>query len=121
MDGAEVSDLAALAGNPKHKSSLQLICSDFLTSLPNDCFLILVDTLYKFSSQYDDLNIALTTVTFFWVLSDHLSGKNKPMSITTSLMDGAELSDLAALAGNPKHKRSFGASEQRHPDPAPHL
>ncbi|KAG7109791.1 Protein MON2 like protein [Verticillium longisporum] len=90
-------------------SSLQLICSDFLTSLPNDCFLILVDTLYKFSSQYDDLNIALTTVTFFWVLSDHLSGKNKPMSITTSLMDGAEVSDLAALAGNPKQKSSNAA------------
>ncbi|RNJ53122.1 hypothetical protein D7B24_002345 [Verticillium nonalfalfae] len=90
-------------------SSLQLICSDFLTSLPNDCFLILVDTLYKFSSQSDDLNIALTTVTFFWVLSDHLSGKNKPMSITTSLMEGAEVSDLAALAGNPKHKSSNAA------------
>ncbi|EGR46841.1 uncharacterized protein TRIREDRAFT_109492 [Trichoderma reesei QM6a] len=43
-------------------SSLQLICSDFLASLPNSCFLILVDTLYKFCSQDDDLNIALTTL-----------------------------------------------------------
>ena len=41
-------------------NSLQLICSDFLASLPNSCFLSLVDTLYKFSSQDDDLNIALT-------------------------------------------------------------
>lgn len=41
-------------------SSLQLISSDFLSSLPNSCFLILVDTLYKFCSQDDDLNIALT-------------------------------------------------------------
>jgi len=40
--------------------SLQLICSDFLSSLPNSCLLILVDTLYKFCSQDDDLNIALT-------------------------------------------------------------
>lgn len=40
--------------------SLQLICSDFLASLPNNCFLILVDALYNFSSQDDDLNIALT-------------------------------------------------------------
>lgn len=40
--------------------SLQLICSDFLSSLPNSCFLILVDALYNFSSQKDDLNIALT-------------------------------------------------------------
>jgi Guanine nucleotide exchange factor in Golgi transport N-terminal len=41
-------------------NSLQLICSDFLSSLPNKCFLLLVDTLYKFCSQDDDLNIALT-------------------------------------------------------------
>lgn len=41
-------------------SSLQLICSDFLASLPNACFLRLVDTLYKFCSQDDDLNVALT-------------------------------------------------------------
>ena len=41
-------------------ASLQLICSDFLPSLPNSCFLNLVDTLYKFSSQEDDLNVALT-------------------------------------------------------------
>lgn len=40
--------------------SLQLICSDFLSSLPNLCFLNLVDTLYKFCSQDDDLNVALT-------------------------------------------------------------
>lgn len=41
-------------------ASLQLICSDFLPSLPNSCFLNLVDTLYKFCSQDDDLNVALT-------------------------------------------------------------
>lgn len=41
-------------------SSLQLICSDFLSSLPSPCFLILVDTLYQFCTQDDDLNISLT-------------------------------------------------------------
>lgn len=41
-------------------NSLQLICSDFLTSLPNSCFIILVDTLYNFCTQDDDLNISLT-------------------------------------------------------------
>ena len=41
-------------------NSLQLICSDFLASLPNSCFLLLIDTLYKFCMQNDDLNIALT-------------------------------------------------------------
>jgi hypothetical protein len=41
-------------------NSLQLICSDFLSSLPPSCFLILVDTLYNFCTQDDDLNICLT-------------------------------------------------------------
>lgn len=41
-------------------ASLQLICSDFLPSLPNACFLNLVDTLYKFCTQEDELNVALT-------------------------------------------------------------
>lgn len=40
--------------------SLQLICTDFLSSVPSSCFLILVDTLYKFCTQDDDLNICLT-------------------------------------------------------------
>ncbi|KAK0385203.1 hypothetical protein NLU13_7681 [Sarocladium strictum] len=80
-------------------SSLQLICSDFLTSLPRSCFLLLVDTVYKFCSQDDDLNIALTTVTFFWVLSDFLSGKTGSLDITAKLMQGSNISDLELLAG----------------------
>lgn len=44
-------------------ASLQLICSDFLPSLPITCFMHLVDTLYKFCSQDDDLNVALTVST----------------------------------------------------------
>ncbi|PTB64574.1 hypothetical protein BBK36DRAFT_1123401 [Trichoderma citrinoviride] len=79
-------------------SSLQLICSDFLASLPNSCFLILVDTLYKFCSQDDDLNIALTTVTFFWTLSDFLSGNDKSLDITIDLFQGADVDALERLA-----------------------
>ncbi|KAL7946561.1 hypothetical protein V8C42DRAFT_321035 [Trichoderma barbatum] len=81
-------------------SSLQLICSDFLPSLPNSCFLILVDTLYKFCSQDDDLNIALTTVTFFWALSDFLSGKDKSLDITIDLFQDAEVDALERLAAD---------------------
>ncbi|EHK24982.1 uncharacterized protein TRIVIDRAFT_146580 [Trichoderma virens Gv29-8] len=81
-------------------SSLQLICSDFLPSLPNSCFLILVDTLYKFCSQDDDLNIALTTVTFFWALSDFLSGKDKSLDITIDLFQDAEVDALEHLAAD---------------------
>ncbi|KAI1436523.1 hypothetical protein GGR50DRAFT_650672 [Xylaria sp. CBS 124048] len=83
--------------------SLQLVCSDFLASLPKSCFLILVDTLYKFCSQDDDLNIALTTVTFFWDLSNFLSRKNKALPITADLVgdfDDTSLVEKASLAEN---------------------
>lgn len=90
-------------------NSLQLICSDFLASLPNTCFLILVDTLYKFCSQDDDLNIALTTVTFFWVLSDFLSAKNESLDITVEMMRGTEVADLEKMAADQTYKGSDAA------------
>lgn len=41
-------------------ASLQLICSDFITSLPQSCLPTLLDTLYSFCSQEEDFNISLT-------------------------------------------------------------
>ncbi|OTA52713.1 endosomal peripheral membrane protein [Hypoxylon sp. EC38] len=90
-------------------NSLQLICSDFLGSLPKSCFLILVDTLYKFCSQDDDLNIALTTVTFFWVLSDFLSGRSKLLPITDSLVDDPDGVSLVEKASNAEDASSDAA------------
>ncbi|RYP90501.1 hypothetical protein DL770_003348 [Monosporascus sp. CRB-9-2] len=90
-------------------NSLQLICSDFLSSLPNPCFLILVDTLYKFCSQHDDLNIALTTVTFFWVLSDFLSGKSKSLPITDDLVGKSDESALVETAARAENASSNAA------------
>lgn len=52
-------------------NSLELICSDFLASLPNSCFLRLVGTLYEFCSQNDDLNIALTVCGPLWYRNFH--------------------------------------------------
>ncbi|KAM3515481.1 hypothetical protein MY11210_000854 [Beauveria gryllotalpidicola] len=89
--------------------SLQLICSDFLASLPNSCFLILVDALYNFSSQDDDLNIALTTVTFFWILSDFLSGRSKSLEITEELMKDVDSTSLTRLAANSENRNSSAA------------
>lgn len=62
--GSNVNPILLATRSPKlirpAFNSLQLICSDFLASLPNSCFLILVDIMYKFCSQDDDLNIGLT-------------------------------------------------------------
>lgn len=89
--------------------SLQLVCSDFLSSLPNSCFLILVETLYKFCSQDDDLNIALTTVTFFWILSDFLSAKANTLEITANLAGAAGGFELEKKAADRTHKESDAA------------
>ncbi|KAI9884383.1 MAG: hypothetical protein M1823_003837 [Watsoniomyces obsoletus] len=53
-------------------SSIQLICSDFLSRLPNRCVLTLIDLLYKFCAQEDDLNMSLTGITLFWNVSSFL-------------------------------------------------
>ncbi|KAL2264604.1 hypothetical protein VTJ83DRAFT_7114 [Remersonia thermophila] len=90
-------------------SSLQLICSDFLPSLPNACFLNLVDTLYKFCTQDDELNVALTTVTFFWAISDFLSSKGQSMSITEAMVGGGGEQSLVRLASEPFDKGSGAA------------
>ena len=40
-------------------TSLQLICSDFLSAVPQSCLPVLLETLYLFSTQDQDLNISL--------------------------------------------------------------
>lgn len=52
--------------------SIQLICSDFLTSIPSAELLKLIDTLVIFSAQDLDLNIALTTTTLFRNIAEFL-------------------------------------------------
>ena len=52
--------------------SLELICSDFLSSIPLSNMHQLLTTLYYFSAQTYDLNVSLTTATYFRTLSDYL-------------------------------------------------
>jgi len=40
--------------------SVQLICSDFLTCVPDSSLLTMVDAIFRFCSQSQDLNISLT-------------------------------------------------------------
>ena len=61
--------------------SIELICTDFLSSVPHASLLQLLDTLYHFSEQHLDLNISLTTATFFRLLSDHLLRDETELSL----------------------------------------
>ncbi|KAI9864894.1 MAG: hypothetical protein M1813_002665 [Trichoglossum hirsutum] len=108
-------------------SSLQLICSDFLSSLPTPCILVLVDTLFEFCSQDDDLNISLTvsvmvvfeyrlrtnglrkTITFFWNVSDYLQGRNASFSLEQNVSEAEDERDLLVLAANDNESDSNAA------------
>ena len=51
--------------------SLQLICSDFLATVPENCLPVLLSAIYSFCTQQDEFNISLTvsrgTVYSFWI------------------------------------------------------
>lgn len=69
-------------------ASVQLICSDFIDSIPQQSFPMLVTILSRFGLQTLDLNISLTVVTLFWNVSDHLRKQ-------TTEFDFAEIDDAA--------------------------
>lgn len=56
-------------------SSLQLICTDFLSTLSPDCLRQCIATLGAFGTQSEDLNISLTAVGLLWNLSDFIQTK----------------------------------------------
>ncbi|TID21580.1 hypothetical protein E6O75_ATG04975 [Venturia nashicola] len=78
--------------------SVQLICSDFLSFVPDSCLLTLVETIYQFSNQVQDLNVSLTTTTLFWKLSDLLYSQTTKESLD-ELSNGVHHgSDISAEA-----------------------
>ncbi|KAL8734245.1 MAG: hypothetical protein Q9181_003291 [Wetmoreana brouardii] len=83
-------------------ASLQLICSDFLRTLPDRCFVILLNNLYYFCSQDQDLNISLTSTTLFRDISNFLL--HQELNMQQAVIEGeanqctteAKLIDLVA-------------------------
>ncbi|KAF1981101.1 endosomal peripheral membrane protein-like protein [Aulographum hederae CBS 113979] len=73
---------------------VQLMCSDFLPTIPTASLLVLIDTLFRFSLQEDDLNIALTTTTFFWKVSDFLQSSLSSSSFADLIEDRSETTQL---------------------------
>lgn len=51
-------------------SSTKLICSEFLTSLPNDSIPNVVQVLCHFAGRGEDLNISLTAIGLLWDVAD---------------------------------------------------
>lgn len=67
-------------------ASVHLVCSDFLAAVPDNSISMLLELLVRFCSQQEDLNMSLTTITFFWNVSDFLHNR-------------IDMSSLAAVVG----------------------
>ena len=70
-------------------SAVQLVCSDFLSLLPSSVIPAMIELLYRFMGQRDDLNLSLTTITMTWNISDVLfdgshSSKIEELNIHTT-------------------------------------
>lgn len=79
--------------------SLQLICNDFLESLPANCIIRLIDTLYNFCHQEGDLNISFTSLSFFWIISDYLRkslGEKISQDLKIEISNTKQLSELSS-------------------------
>ena len=57
-------------------AATELICSDFLSALSTAVMPSLIELLYRFACQKDDLNVSLTTITLIWNVSDFLLGRS---------------------------------------------
>jgi hypothetical protein len=62
-------------------SAVQLVCSDFLGLLPSAAIPAMIELLYRFMSQRDDLNLSLTTITMTWNISDVLFDESHSSAI----------------------------------------
>ncbi|KAL1622570.1 Endocytosis and vacuole integrity protein [Neofusicoccum ribis] len=121
QDGASVEDVTANGAKVQRSSemiatrlgrlsfsSVQLVCSDFLTAIPDDAIFLLLDLLYFFCDQGEDLNISLTTITYFWNVSDYLHGR----------ADAAAMEELASKsidAPNPEEQIQEGVQARSIP------
>jgi hypothetical protein len=74
-DQGEMSTLKTISLGRSAFASTQLVCSDFLASVPDAGLLTLVETIRRFAVQGLDLNMSLTATTLFWNLSDLLYGR----------------------------------------------
>ncbi|CAN9087372.1 unnamed protein product [Alternaria alternata] len=69
-------------------ATANLVCSDFMTAVPDACLSTLLELLRRFCSQREDLNMSLTAITFFWNVSDYLQSRTD-LSLLTKVVSQA--------------------------------
>lgn len=87
-------------------AATQLVCSDFLEALPASVCPSLVELLYRFMCQTEDLNVALTTVTLAWNACDFLFKQFAANALSEFLGEAEDFSEVETHAQlQRKHSR----------------
>ncbi|KAK0860951.1 Endocytosis and vacuole integrity protein [Friedmanniomyces endolithicus] len=83
------NDLVSVQIGRSAFTALQLVCSDFLAALPQAVIPSLIELLFRFIGQRDDLNMALTTVTIVMAVAERLisAGAIEDMDRFSQAMD----------------------------------
>ncbi|KAI2474711.1 Sec7-N domain containing protein [Pyrenophora tritici-repentis] len=71
-------------------ATTNLICSDFMTAVPDACLSTLLELLRRFCSQREDLNMSLTAITFFWNVSDYIQSRTDLSSLPRVLDEAVD-------------------------------
>lgn len=82
---------------------LQLVITDFLPVMPWRCLPLCVDTVSKFGSQIQELNISLTAVGLMWNISDYFHQNQAKLSAI--LGEDAPLPDFPGTPNMPGFDR----------------
>lgn len=89
------ADLVAIALGKTAFAATQLICSDFLSALRQAVIPSLIELLFRFMSQKDEVNMSLTTITVAWNLSDFLVGLIEEDPLDSTAKQIREADDFA--------------------------
>ncbi|BFZ64822.1 Endocytosis and vacuole integrity protein [Saitoella coloradoensis] len=97
MSGTATPTSELLSSNPVSDKlvrlaceSVQLICSEYLASVPVVALTTLIETLGSFAGQDEDFNAALTSVGLFWILSDYIQAQFSHLADFGCVFEGCE-------------------------------
>ncbi|CAM0141230.1 unnamed protein product [Umbelopsis sp. WA50703] len=93
-------------------SSLQLICTDFLSLLDPDSLRQCTSTLGCFCTQRDDLNISLTAIGLLWNVSDYILTKKQELEKSGANVN-EPVTPLSKSEYNIEQKIEGGANPRR--------
>ncbi|KAF1837185.1 hypothetical protein BDW02DRAFT_544335 [Decorospora gaudefroyi] len=78
-------------------ATVNLVCSDFMTAVPDPCLSTLLELLHKFCCQQGDLNMSLTAITFFWNVSDYLQSRTDLTSLPENFDDTSDQMEIRSI------------------------